>query len=229
SLDFFNPKTGKYESARSNPIPLKVNSTKVLTAKDAEGMLPVEGKSELASLDRGIAHNYVGGDILIDQQVAITPRLSSLLGLALLLFPPAAYLIVLVPVFLRRKRLLNDEALQAKRALPDFFREQAKLYKNMQQKSLEATAGGLVEAIRIYLGKRMMMPIGVLVFADVAERLKPLGVDETVLAELREILDWCEAYHYGGGDKNGNGQAGLDKILIKSKDVIEKIDRCFRS
>ncbi len=228
SIDYFNPATGKYESAISNAIPLKVNATKVVTARDAEGIILGEGKSELTTLDKGIAHNYVGEDVLVNQHVEIASWLSSPIGLLLLLFPPTAYLFILVPIFLRRKRMLDGEALQAKRALHEFSRELAKLQKDLQQNGLQGTAGGLVEAIRLYLGNRLQMPAGALAFTDVAENLKRQGVDGASLTELQEILDWCEAYHYGGIDTNGSGQASLGKMLDNTLILFKKIDLCFK-
>ena len=228
SLDYFNPETGRYESARSNAIALQVNTTKIVTAMDAEGITIGEGKSELTALDKGIAHNYAGEDVLVNQHVEISSWFSSPFGLVLILFPPTAYLLVLVPVFVRRKSMLNGEALQAKKALHDFSRELANLKKNMEQNGLHGTASGLVEAIRDYFGKRLQMPGGSLVFADVAERLKPHGVDGDLLKELKGILDWCEAYHYGGVDENGGGQTSNEMMLENALSVLRKIDLCFK-
>ncbi len=228
SLDYFNPKTGAYEAARSNAIPLQVHATRIVTARDAEGIMPGEGKSELTTLDKGIAYNYVGDDVLVNQHVEIGSWFSSPFGLILLLFPPTAYLLILVPMFLRRKRMLGADALQAKRALHDFSREVAKLQKDMQQNTLQGTAGGLVEAIRGYLGNRLQMGAGALVFTDVAERLKRRGVDGALLTDLQDILDWCEAYHYGGIDTNGIGQASLGEMLDNALILFKKIDLCFK-
>jgi len=228
SLVYFNPETGNYESASSNAIPLQVNTTKIVTAMDAEGITPGEGKNELMTIDKGIAHNYVGEDILVDQHIEIASWLSSPFGLALILFPPIAFLLILVPVFVRRKSMLNGEAQQAKKALHEFSRELVKLQKDMQQNGLHETASGLVEAIKVYLGKRLQIPGGALVFADVAERLKRQGVDAALLTELQEILDWCEAYHYGGVVKNGDGQASHKMTLDNALVIFKKIDLCFK-
>ena len=227
-LDYFNPETGTYESAHSNAIPLQVKATKIVTARDAEGIMPGEGKSELTTLDKGIAYNYVGDDVLVNQHIEIGSWFSSTFGLILLLFPPTAYLLILLPMFLKRRRMQGADALQAKRALHDFSREVAKLQKDMQQNGLQGTAGGLVEAIRGYLGNRLQMPAGALVFTDVAERLKRRGVDGALLTDLQDILDWCEAYHYGGIDTNGSGQASLGKMLDNALILFKNIDLCFK-
>jgi len=227
-LDYFNPQTGAYETAHSNSIPLQVNATRVVTARDAEGVNPGEGKNELTTLDKGIAYNYVGDDVLVDQHIEIASWLGSPFGLLLLLFPPTAYLLILVPVTIRRRRILDADAIQAKRALPGFSKEVTRLKNDMQLNGLQGTAGGLVEAIKGYLGKRLQIPAGALVFADVAERLKHQGADAALLNDLQAILGWCEAYHYGGIDTNGSGQASLEKMLDDALILFKKIDLCFK-
>ena len=227
-LDYFNPQTGAYETTRSNSIPLQVQTTRVLTARDAEGVTPGEGKSEITTLDKGIAYNYVGDDVLVNQHVEIISWFSSPLGLLLILFPPTAYLLILIPISIRRKRLLDVDVLQAKRALSDFSRDVIKLQKDMQVIGLQETAGGLVEAIRGYFGKRLHIQAGALIFTDVADRLKHQGVDADLLDDLQALLDWCEAYHYGGVDTNGSGLANLMKMLDNALNLFKKIDLCFK-
>ena len=227
-LDYFNPQTGKYETARSNSIPLQVNATRVVTARDAEGVTQGGGKSELTTLNKGIAHNYVGNDVLVNQHVEIISWLSSPFGLLLLLFPPTAYLMVLIPISIRRRRLLDADILQAKRALYDFSRDVIKLQKNIQVIGLQETASRLVEAIREYFGKRLNIQAGALIFTDVADRLKRQGVDADLLDDLQVLLDWCEAFHYGGIDTNGSGQASLEKMLDNALILFKKIDLCFK-
>ncbi len=227
-LNYFNPQTGVYETAHSNSIPLQVSATRVVTARDAEGFTPGDGKSELTTLEKGIAYNYVGEDVLVNQHIEIASRLGSPLGLILLFFPPVLYLMILIPISIRRKRLLDADTLQAKRALPDFLKEVARLKKDVQVKGLQGTAAGLVEAIKCYFGKHLQMPAGALVFSDVAEHLKQQGVDAALLTDLQDILDRCEAYHYGGIDANGSGQASLEKIIDNALILFKKIDLCFK-
>jgi hypothetical protein len=45
---------------------------------------------------------------------------------------------------------------------------------------------------------------------------------------LQDILDWCEAYHYGGIDTNGSGQASLRKMLDNALILFKNIDLCFK-
>jgi len=228
SLPYFNPKTGRYETVRSNTIPLQVHATRVLTAMDAEGAPPGEKKNELTTQEKGIAQNYVGAEVLVNQNFEIGTWLSSSKGLIFLFIPPLGYLLVLVPTFIRRRRQVGKEALQARKALHGLSRDLAELEKNMEKNGLQETVGGLVEAMRGYLGRRLQIQAGSIIFTDVSGRLERLGVDNTLLSQLQEIIEWCEAYHYGGIDGNGSGQAGLKQMLHNTRILFEKIDRCFR-
>ncbi len=49
-LNYFNPRSRTYEVARTDPIPLTVHGTRVVTARDAEGLAaPPAAGSEVES------------------------------------------------------------------------------------------------------------------------------------------------------------------------------------
>ena len=55
-----------------------------------------------------------------------------------------------------------------------------------------------------------------------------IAADATLEADLQDILDWCEAYHYGGIDTNGSGQDSLGKMLDNARVLFKEIDKCFK-
>jgi len=71
------------------------------------------------------------------------------------------------------------------------------------------------------------MPPGALVYAEVAERLQQQGMDVTLLAELKNILDQCEAYHYGAIASNSSGRENLQEMLDAALAIFKKIDQCL--
>ena len=81
--------------------------------------------------------------------------------------------------------------------------------------------------MRIYLGKRLHMVPGALVYADVADRLEQFGVDTALLKELKRILDMCEAYHYGAFSQNGSDTENLQVIIENASALFIKIDQCI--
>jgi hypothetical protein len=147
----------------------------------------------------------------------------------LIFFPPGAYLLVLVPVYFRRKRLQDAETLQARKALPEFSKAIAKLQKEIHQGEVQQTVSGLVDAMRTYFSKRLLMPPGALVYSELADRLQQQGVGTDLLPELKKILDLCEAYHYGAIDRNGSGRENLQEMLVAALALFEKIDQCVKN
>ena len=229
TLSYFNPKTRQYESAETKAIPLQVSASKIVTARDAEGITTGMATKELTSSNKGIAYNYVGEDILQNQKVEIGSWFSSPTGLALILFPPGGYLLVLVPLYFRRRRLQNAEILQAQKALPEFSRQLAKLQQETLQNEPQLTASGLVDAMRTYFSKRLLLPPGGLVYTEVADRLQQQGVDAKLLAELKKILDMCEAYNYGAMDRDEGSRENLQEMLFGVLALFKKIDQCLKN
>lgn len=227
-LSFFNPATGRYESTATKAIPLKLRDTRIVTAKDAEGISRAPAQHELASVDRGIAHNYIGEDILENQQVEIGAWFASLPGLTLMLLPPSLYLLVLVPVFLRRRRLQDTEILQARRAFAEFSREVGRLQKKSRQDDETQTVSSLVEAMRIYFSRRLSLSPGTLVYEEVAPHLRKHGVADDLLAELQQLLESCEACHYGGAEQGATPGAELEQMIATATSLIKKINQCIR-
>ena len=227
-LNFFNPETRQYESASTKAIPLQVNTTKIVTSRDAEGISPGIIKNELTSFNNGIAHNYLGEEILENQDIEIASWFSSPIGLILIIFPPGAYLLVLVPVYFRRKREQDAGALQAQKSLAEFAKEIVKLQQDIQLNNLQQIVSRLLEAIRNYLSKKLLMPPGALVFKEVADRLQQRGVDSTLISELNKIMDWCETYQYGAKEKTVYDKEDIGEMTEAVLVLFRKIDQCLK-
>ena len=230
SLSYFNPDTKQYEIARSEPIPIQVKSTRIITALDAEGTDPGVVKQDLESLDRGIAHNYVGDEVLENQEYNIESWIGSWLGLLLLILPPTAFLLIMVPASVRRKRRQDSSIILAKRAWHEFSRQARNLEKRVGAGGNAALAAGpLNESIRLYLGNRLLLPPGAIIYDEIKEHLRQKGVAPVLLAELKDILDWCEAHQYDGFAVSESGRDDVAAIIDNAHSVIRKIDKCLKT
>ena len=185
-------------------------------------------KNELRSLEKGIGPNYVGDDLLENQDGKITSWFSSGTGLGIIIFPPAAYLLVLVPVYVKRKRRQDVAVLQARKALSEFTRQMKRLEKNIDRIELQQTVDGIAESLKLYLRRRLHLPPGAIIYNDVTAQLKLHGVAEGLLAEMKTVLDWCEAYRYGAADKYGGSSESLREMLVASLASVKKIDQCLQ-
>jgi hypothetical protein len=198
-MPYFDPRTGSYEIARSEPIALEVEGNRIITAQDAEGRdAAVITQTELEAREEGIAHNYEGSDALVNQAGSLAVWLNSPLGLALLIVPPLGYGALWGFLVVAQRRGGDPAGRRARRAYRDLQRRLA---------TLEGDTGGgagdfhsqLLEALRQYLGARLALPPGALTFADVAGELRKRGFSEEALAELRALFEQCEAGRYAGG------------------------------
>ena len=92
-LSYFNPDSGQYESAKTPPIPIEVKGTRIVTARDAEGLQGETGivHTEVESSEGGIAHNYEGDDLLVSQPSGAAAWLRSPLWTLAIGLPPIAY------------------------------------------------------------------------------------------------------------------------------------------
>jgi hypothetical protein len=198
-VPYFDPRSGAYEIARSEPILLKVEGNRIITAQDAEGRESAAvTKTELEARQEGIAHNYDSADALINQAGSLAVWLGSPLGLALLVVPPLGYGALWGFLVMAQRRGADSTGRRAKRAYRDFNRRLAGLDANKSNGSGDLHSE-LLEALREYLGGRLELPPGALTFSDVADVLRQRGAAEETLTKLRALFEQCEAGRYAGG------------------------------
>ena len=220
-LPFFNPDTGQYEVAQSQPIALKVKKAKVLTSADVEGK-PEEAavkKSELENWAHGIAYNYEGPEVLERQDYRIASIMRSPLWLAITLTPFFTFIVVLIFTKVRQKHLSNTDGLRSRKALARFKHN----VHNLGAEGLR-NAGGcslLLDAMRRYLEDKLREKNSALTFSDVEGKLKGRGVNPEVAERLKHLFDACEQGSYGGLDLDGR----IDELVREALVVIRALDR----
>ena len=199
SLDFsyFDPELGEYRVARTEPIPLEVSGTRVLTLSDGETAGPGGVvQAELENAVGGIAHNYEDSDALRDRRGGISRLFDSPLWALALGGPPAAYFGLLALVALRRRRADDPATVAAKAAMHALS--------TLEPTAEHPFAGDLLEALRRYLRARLALPPGALTFADVEAPLEQHGAPAGALEQLKQVFEVCE-----GGSLHRRSLAGL--------------------
>ena len=208
-LPYFDPREGTYRIARSEPIPVRVETARVVTADDAEGRGLEPRQLEVESSEQGIAHNYVDLDALEPMQDGLVSWLRALgpvpLALAVLLLPPLAYLAVLG---VRLRRHYGDAPRwRAGSALSHWK-------KSVQAIDVEAAgsavAAAVLVAVREYLGVRLTgsrTAAAAWTAGDAEDKLRALAEGRESngrpsLAEplkaLKSVFERCEAGSYAG-------------------------------
>jgi len=212
-LNYFNPKTARYQKSVAPAIPLKVSGARIVTAADAEGA----GESavvanEIGTRREGIAHQYLEDDALVDQVSGVVERSRTPLWFLLLAAPPAAFL------GLWAWTLAGARGGVASRRVADARRR--------LDAALSSAGDGfearLLEALRAYLGALLERSPGALTYVDVGSELADRGVPGDALADLRFLFDACEAARFGGGAPGARGElerrgraalAGMEEVL----------------
>jgi BatD DUF11 like domain len=208
-VPYFDPKTGRYEIARSEPIPLKVEGNRIVTAQDAEGRdAPAVTQTELEARQEGIAYNYEGAEVLVNQAGSLSGWLGSPLGLILLIVPPLGYGGLLAFVVVARRRGADPTGRRARRAHRDFARRLQALDSG-PHRDADAFHSQLLDALRGYLGARLDLPPGALTFTDVAPVLQQRGISAATVEELGRLFEQCEAGRYAGGIQAADAPASM--------------------
>jgi len=92
ALDYFNPRTGRYETARSEPVPLVVHAVTKVTVADAERARPPSPAPKTPRrVEAGLHDNFYGSQVLVPQAPADMTRHPKR-WLAALAVPPLFFL-----------------------------------------------------------------------------------------------------------------------------------------
>jgi hypothetical protein len=224
-LPYFDAEKGKYAVARTEPIPLKVKATRVVTAMDAEGrVVAEETKSELESWKEGIAHNYEDLSILEDQTHGPTAWLKSPFWMALIGVPPIVYFVLLGAVTAIRLRHSDPAGRESRQAYSELVGKLNKLLKAPPSSPVE-TYAQLLETVRGYLGSKLRMSAGALTFKDAEQKLSQNSVDSETIQTLHQIFKQCEAGRYAGNSDIGQD---ITKIIEDTLSFAKKAERKFK-
>jgi hypothetical protein len=223
-LSFFNTETQMYETAHSEPIPLQVHQTKIVTVMDAEGEdVVMSNKKDIHALKQGISQNFEDFSILENQEFDRGERLLPTSWLLLLLTPPGLFLLVVGASFIVTRRNQDPRARLAKKAFNNFIRF-LKALENEKGKEESLSYINLSEAIRRYLGDKLSLPSQTITFHDVKGMLLNHGVSLEILSCLQKIMDICEEHRYAGGTVS---QVKIDSDLKRVKDMVSQIEGSF--
>ena len=196
-LPYFDTRKKVYKVARTEPIPIQVKETRVVTAQDAEGAsVPVaEGGSEVETWSKGIAYNYEDENILKPRIHDPVSWLISPKGICIVVIPPLFYFILLGGTLFVRRRNADPLTLRSKRAVSELS---AAIKRATKASSDKERIDTLLGAFRQYLGDKLRIPAAALTFNDVKEPLKDRAVDDATLETLKSFLETCEAGRYAG-------------------------------
>lgn len=224
-LPYFDTGARSYKVARTEPIPITVKETRVVTVADAEGAGPVTSAGRaLKAWSRGIAHNYEDPSVLVDSRHGPGEWGRSPGWLCLLVLPPLVYLSLLAATVWVRRRTADPLAVRARSASTEFGRSLQQAGRTFASNPGEGYAV-LLEGVRTYLGSRLRTPGGALTYGDVEPRLVEAGVDTECLKTLKDLFGRCEAGRYAG---SAGQDGGTDSLLHDAGEVVKRLERQLR-
>jgi len=220
-LPFFDPQTKTYRVARTEPIPLIVKETRLVTALDAEGIADqVSLGSEIKTWSKGIAFNYEDMSVIKNQRSGPLSWFRSPLWMCLILGPPVFYFFLFAGAGIVRRRNKDPMNARARKA----FGALAKLLKEAHgSSSVDNTCNMVQDAFRQYLGDKLCMPRGALTFNDVNDVLAARGVDQGTLDRLKALFEACEAGSYSGNSDISDTASLAEQGVQLSKDLERKL------
>lgn len=221
-LTYFNPASGRYETAASPPVALEVGEAKMVTAADAEGTdAGTPAKKELKAVKGGITSNYEGPEILESQTPSGAPVLNGV-WIALLALPPGLFVVILIGTLVVRHGRRDPEGRAARRA---YRLLQTALDRLEGQEGGAAGYQALGVATREYLGAKLRCNSAALTYADVEPLLVKTGGNVECLGRLRQVMEQCAAYEYAGPSA---GAADLTRLCGLARKVVDELEPIFQ-
>ena len=218
-LAYFNTRTETYCVAKTEPISLTVKETRIVTAMDAEGIAEqISNGVGIETWSKGIAFNYEDMDVIEDQRLGPSAWLMSPAWMGIMLVPPVMFMLLLSATGVIRRR--NADPLKA--AARKAYRTLTKALQDARSTaSAEASCERVLDVFRNYLGDKLRMPGGALIFNDVKDRLAAEGVDPASLEQLKTLFHTCEAGQYAG-TAGLSDAASITEQAIKIAKKLEK-------
>ncbi|MHC4573156.1 MAG: BatD family protein [Planctomycetota bacterium] len=191
-LAIFNPDKGEYIVAKTDPIPLTVAPTKILTGADLEGSDFTPVNKEVEALKKGLSANYEGFDVLRNQ--TFSPLAAALSpGYAAVWAAPLAALLFSFLVRLLTHTSPEKEAIRRRRsALGKAVRELRRIDAADPEQRHEL----LASAMKQYIGQRFDKLAGSLTADDCRQIIVSATDDAQIADSYRDTIAGCEAAHY---------------------------------
>lgn len=236
-LPYFDPRSGRYRTARSDPIALEVEPSRIVTADDAEGLgLAGPRQLEIESREQGIAHNYVDASALQSMPGGWTASLRPLGPL------PLALAILAVPPLM----LLGWQTARAGFGTLHPARLFVRTHRGRWKRAadaidVEASSGGEVaEAVLVglrgYLASRLggtAAEAAAWTYGDVVKRLADLdsnrigeAANRETLEALRDVFERCEAGSYAGVEPTDLD--GRRRLVRDATAVVDRMEASWR-
>jgi len=190
-LDSFDPESGAYERIETDPIPLRVQPSQVVTAVDGEAFSkPATEAQRVESAPRTLAANREGAALLRARGATLAQAIRSPVVIGLVAAPPMAYFGLLAVFAVRRRHERPQQPLDQRAA--------ARRAMSGLRSDRDPHHDAIRRALIRYEALRSARPEQVVTPGEAVQRIRG---DRADLAErASELLGECEAARFGGRD-----------------------------
>lgn len=218
-LAYFDSQAGRYVVAKTDPIPLEVSPTRILTNADMEGGGTGGGSPQLSpvqAISKGLSANYYGPEVLVDQSFSLLSAVVSPAYAAIWSIPLVA---LVASAVVRVAGRTSPESVARKR------RRQAAHLALRRLKAVSSVDAGrrpeqLLEAMKGYIGDRLDRVAASLTADDCRDEIARALDDAALASRYRDLIAACEADRYAPlAAEIGTAQVQEAMELI---DAIEK-------
>ena len=183
----FDTAKKRYLTVESEPIPITVNPTRIITANDAEGLGRAPERSLLEHWRDGIAYNYKGEDLMERTDYSFGSLMYHRWSILLIGFPPVLFLILLIGSSIVRSRNADPVARRARGSNRILKRKLDALIKEKNLKR-EIVCGRILEAVKEYLGSKLRRAGSALTPEEIKGQLEGKEISSELIESLMSII-----------------------------------------
>lgn len=215
-IPFFNTASGRYEVARSQPIPLQVRAARLVTASDLQGeeSTPAVSPQAVQARSGGIAYNR-GPDELFRTRAALPLFWRQRWGQALALLPPALFLLLVggrLGAALSREQRLRRRQRQAGSLACRQLRQ--------LRGRPEGASERVFQILQEYAAWRFALVAGTVTGGDLATAPAVAALPDEPRRQLLELFAEAESWRFAGA-----GTQSPERLLAQAESVIQSVEK----
>ncbi|HLD34496.1 MAG TPA: BatD family protein, partial [Patescibacteria group bacterium] len=212
-LTYFDAKKGEYVTVKSEPIPLEVSATRVVTQADIEGAAPNSLNRKIEAVKEGLSASYSTADALVNQRFSITAALLSIWFIILWVMPFS----VLVTSFVLKMLITSSPARKKIKRKKQAYGRTVKLISVIGKSG--NVDGELTAALKQYIADKFDRPAGSLTAEDCRILIYQKTGDNDISGEFKKIMEEIEEAAYSPANYQFSHEK---KILIT--ELLRKIE-----
>jgi hypothetical protein len=212
-LVYFDAEKGRYVTVETDPIPLTVEKTTVLTSTDVEGIRDAAVSARAVEAAKiGISANYNGADALENQGFSLAEAMAKPTYAAIWGVP----LVALGASLVVKAAGSTSPEREARRRRRNALRKAVAMLRKASDNQKHEVAA---EAMKLYIGDRFDRVAGSLTAEECRAIVAAATADEELATRYKSVVERCEAGRYAGG--------GMDQLPLDA-DIIELMKRVER-